>query len=195
MEKHYGAQDEALKFFQLATVGLPPGVDLQAGAVVHGLSASAYLTLGHPHHARSALRTARSMFGEAPNPEASLTFFAFYGPGHGLLAATGSKLASYDTARADVLHALRTRPAYDVRCRALDTIVLATILINVGELSGGIVEAQRALGLVTTVGSQRVRDRLEPLEQALLARRDSTSQDFARRVRALRAPQEPDTMI
>jgi hypothetical protein len=90
-----------------------------------------------------------------------------------------------------VLHALHTRPAYDVRCRALDTIVLATILLNAGEFGGGIAETRRALGLVTSVGSQRVRDRLRPVERALLARQDSTCQDLARRVRILRAPQEP----
>jgi transcriptional regulator with XRE-family HTH domain len=195
MEKHYGAPDDALKFFQLAMAGLPLDADPQVGAVVHGLSASAYLALGHPDHARTELSTSRALFGEAPDSEVSLPFFSFYGPGHGLLAATGSKLTSYDTARADVLHALRTRPAYDVRCRALDTIVLATILINAGESSGGSVETRRALSLVTAVGSQRVRDRLEPLERALFARRDSTCQDLARRVRTLRLPQEPVTAV
>jgi hypothetical protein len=45
--------------------------------------------------------------------------------------------------------------------------VLATILINSGELRDGINETCRALDLVTAVGSQRVRDRLEPMERAL----------------------------
>ncbi|MGH3822028.1 MAG: hypothetical protein ACRDRA_04200 [Pseudonocardiaceae bacterium] len=94
-----------------------------------------------------------------------------------------------------MLHALRACPAYDVRCRALDTIVLATILINAGELAQGMTETRRAFGLVTVVGSQRVRDRPQPLDRALLARRDITCQDLARRVRTLRAPQEPDTAI
>lgn len=79
-------------------------------------------------------------------------------------------------------------PIYDVRCRALDTIVLATILINSGELRDGISETRRALDLVTAVGPQRVRDRLEPLERALAGRRDSTCQDLARRARTLRVP-------
>lgn len=134
MEKHYGAPDEALKFFQLATAGLPHGADRQVGA-----------------------RGARSVGLGVPRP--------------------------------------RARAAYDVRCRVLDTIVLATILVNAGELSGGIIETRRVFSLVTAVGSQRVRDRLEPLEQALLARRDSTCQDLARRIRTLRAPQEPDTTV
>ncbi|MGH3797801.1 MAG: hypothetical protein ACRDSP_23260 [Pseudonocardiaceae bacterium] len=74
------------------------------------------------------------MFRDAPDPEAALPFFAFYGPGHGLLAATGAKLADYEPALDDVQRALDLRSDYDVRCRALDTIVLATILIDSGEI-------------------------------------------------------------
>ena len=188
MEKHYGAPNDALKLFQLATVGTARSQDPQIGAVLHGLSASAYLTLSHPDRARAELSESRAMFADAADGGAgSLPFFAFYGPGHGLLAATGTKLADYGTARMDVREALNNRPDYDVRCNALDTIVLATILINAGELREGTSETRRALGLVGEVGSQRVRDRLEPLERALLARRDSTCQDLARRVTAVRS--------
>ncbi|MGH3889776.1 MAG: helix-turn-helix domain-containing protein [Pseudonocardiaceae bacterium] len=188
MEKHYNAPNDALKLFQIATAGLPVNADPQSGAVLHGLAASAYLTLGHAEHARAALKQSRNLFAEVAEPEAALPFFAFYGPGYGLLAATGAKLADYALAHADVQRALDTRPDYDVRCRALDTIVLATILINSGELRDGINETRRALDLVTVVGSQRVRDRLERLERALAGRRDSTCQDLARRVRTLRMP-------
>lgn len=187
MEKHYRAPGDALKLFQLGTIGLPVNGDPQARAVLHGLAAGAYLTLGHPDQARAELRTARSLFSDAPDAAASLPFFAFYGPGHGLLAATGSKLADYDSARTDVQQALDTRPDYDVRCRALDTIVLATILINAGELRDGIMETRRALALVQEVGSQRVRDRLAPLGDALTGRNDSTCRDLARQVRAATA--------
>ena len=146
------------------------------------------MTLGHTELARAALKQSRTLFAEVVEPEAALPFFAFYGPGHGLLAATEAKLADYELARSDVQRALDTRPDYDVRCCALDTIVLATILISSGELRDGINETRHALGLVTAVGSRRVRDRLEPLERALAGRRDSTCQDLARRVRALRVP-------
>jgi transcriptional regulator with XRE-family HTH domain len=188
MEKHYNAPNDALKFFQIATAGLPVNADPQSSAVLHGLAASAYLTLGHAEHARAALKQSRKLFAEVAEPEAALPFFAFYGPGHGLLAATEAKLADYELARSDVQRALDTRPDYDVRCRAMDTIVLATILISSGELRDGITETRRALDLVVAVGSQRVRDRLEPLERALAGRRDSTCQDLARRVRILRVP-------
>jgi hypothetical protein len=41
---------------------------------------------------------------------------------------------------------------------------------------------------VAPLQSVRARARLEPLEQALAARRDSTCQDLARVVRRVRAP-------
>lgn len=189
MEKHHGAPNDALKLFQLARMGTEHSGDPQVEAVLSGLSASAYLALGHSEHAQAQVRQARQLFDEA-DAESSLPFFAFYGPGSGLLAAVESKMADYGNARSDVLAALRTRPSYDVRCNALDTIVLATILIGAGELGEGVRETRRALELVTQVGSQRVRDRLEPLEQALAARRDSTCVELARMARALRVPAE-----
>lgn len=178
MEKHHGDANDALKFFQLAETGIEPTRDPQGAAVLAGLSASAYLSVGHPDVARQQVARSRKLFADA-DPSTSLPFFEFYGPGHGLLAATSSKLADYDTARTDVTNALRTRPAFDVRCNVLDTIVLATVALNAGELSTGLPQARQAVSLVGSVGSQRVRDRLAPMIQALESRPDSTSQDLA----------------
>ncbi len=183
MEKQYGAPNDALKMFQLAEMG--EGLDPQAQAVVAGLSATAYQKLGLPTEARQQLKKARSLFryGSTSQP-----FFNFYGPGSGLLAAGEAKLGDYDLAREDVVNAIKTRPNFDKRCDALDTIVLATTHIQAGELRGGIPQTQKALDLVREVGSQRVRDRLEPLETALTARNDSTCKDLARMVRMVRTP-------
>lgn len=182
MEKHAGDSNAALKMLQLAETGVDPGRDPQASAVLAGLSASAFLTLGHADDARRQVARSRALFTDADYAK-SLPFFAFYGPGHGLLAASSSKLANYDTARTDIVRALRTRPSYDVRCNALDTIVLATVALNAGEAATGIPEARRALSLVTQVGSQRARDRLAPMIQALESRSDSTARDLAIHVR------------
>lgn len=187
MEKHHGAPETALKLLQLAQVSGDVHRDAQVRAVIGGLTASTYQRLGNAEHARRELHRSRQLFADA-EPEKALPFFAFYGPGSGLLAAVGSKLGDYEAARADVKAALRTRPEYDVRCNALDTIVLATILVNAGEFRDGVANTRRAFELVTDVGSQRVRDRLEPLEKALAARRDGTCQDLARRARELRVP-------
>jgi hypothetical protein len=75
----------------------------------------------------------------------------------------------------------------------LDTIVLATVTLNAGETSTGIPEARRALSLVSQVGSQRARDRLAPMIQALASRPDSTSRDLA--VHARRASQVPSQQV
>ena len=192
MEKHAGDPNAALKMFQLAQTGISPDSDPQASAVLAGLSASAFLTLGHADEARHQVSRARSLFADAHSAD-SLPFFSFYGAGHGLLAASSSKLANYDTARTDVVNALRTRPSYDVRCNALDTIVLATVTLNAGETSTGIPEARRALSLVSQVGSQRARDRLAPMIQALASRPDSTSRDLA--VHARRVSRVPSQQV
>jgi transcriptional regulator with XRE-family HTH domain len=192
MEKHAGDPNAALKLLQVAETGIDPGADPQASAVLAGLSASAYLSLGHADLARRQVARSRELFADA-NPASSLPFFSFYGPGHGLLAASSSKLANYDVARTDIVNALRTRPSYDVRCNALDTIVLATVALNAGEASIGVPEARRALSLVTQVGSQRARDRLSPMIQALAARPDATSRELA--VHARRVSQVPSQRV
>lgn len=188
MEKAAGDPNTALKFFQLAETGIDPGADPQASAVLAGLSASAYLSLGHVDVARRQVARSRELFADA-NPADSLPFFSFYGPGHGLLAASSSKLANYDAARTDVVNALRTRPSYDVRCNALDAIVLATVALNAGETSTGIPEARRALSLVTQVGSQRARDRLASMIQALESRPRADFAELARRARQVASRQ------
>jgi transcriptional regulator with XRE-family HTH domain/tetratricopeptide (TPR) repeat protein len=184
MQKTHGNADDALRLLHLAQIGAPLA-DPQTGAVLAGLSASTYVAVGQPERARADLALARTLFAQA-QPASSTPFFAFYGPGAGLLASVEAKLGDLDAARTEVTRALDTRPDYDVRCTALDTIVLATILIEAGEFRDGVTATRRALELVTEVGSQRVRDRLEPLERALAARRDSTCAELARRVRTLR---------
>ncbi|MFL6145279.1 MAG: helix-turn-helix domain-containing protein [Labedaea sp.] len=186
MEKTHGHPDDAVHLLHLAQIGAHRA-DPQAGAVLAGLSARAYVAVNHRDRARSDLALARTLFAEA-QPAASTPFFAFYGPGAGLLASVETKLGNLDAARTEVRRALDTRPDYDVRCAALDTIVLATVLIEAGEFRDGATATRRALDLVTEVGSRRVRDRLAPLERALTVRRDSTLADLARRVRALRVP-------
>lgn len=185
MEEQTGGADHALKLLQLAQVGTDESGDPQAGAVLHGLSASAYVALDRPDLARERVKRARAMFAQADSAR-SLPFFEFYGPGYGLLAAVQVKLGDHEQARRDVMAALKARPAFDRRCDALDTIVLATALLNGGEINRGIAATRDALRLVSEVASQRVRDRLEPLESALRIRRNSTCTDLAERARLVR---------
>lgn len=183
MEKDQGRNDDALRLLQMAQMNGQR--DPQIGAVLAGQSAGAYRSLGLPDQMRAELGLARTLFADA-QPETSLPYFEFYGPGAGLLASVEVKAGNLDAARADITRALDTRPDYDVRCNALDTIVLATILINAGEFRDGVVATRRALELVTEVYSQRVLDRLAPLQEALSNRRDSTCRDLAHSIATIR---------
>jgi len=187
MEKNHGDANYALKYFQLAQIGAATSTatDPQVGAVLAGETVGAYYTLGYSDKAQEELRKARQLFGDA-DASKSLPFFASYGKGFGVLASCELKLGNYDSARADGLHALSLRPEVDVRCNALDTIILATTNMQAGELREGIQQTQRALELIRAVGSQRIRDRLEPLEMALASRYDSTCRDLARIVQQVR---------
>jgi tetratricopeptide (TPR) repeat protein len=185
MEKHDDNSNAALKLFQLASVATAKSEDPQIGAVLRASSASAYFKLGYEEKARACLKDARSRFADA-NPQASLPFFEYYGVGSGILAAAEVKMSDFDAAHTDVSRALASRPTYDVRCSALDTIVLSRLLIDAGEMAKGVTQSRRAIELVTEVGSRRVRDRLAPLQKALAGRRDSTCQDLARTIASLR---------
>lgn len=185
IEKNYGDPNEALKLLQLAQVGAAT-TDLQASAVLAGETVAAYYSVGYPDKARQELHTARTLFGRA-DPSKSLPFFASYAGGNGVLASGELKLGNYDVARVDGTNALRSRPVFDVRCNALDTIILATTNMRAGELREGIQQTQRALVLVREVGSRRIRDRLMPLAEELESRNDSTCRDLARIVRTGKA--------
>jgi tetratricopeptide (TPR) repeat protein len=190
MEKHSGNYEHALKLLQLGQAAAGGSADPQVHAVLHGLSASAFLALGRADLATDQLRAARTLFAQA-EPAVSLPFFAYYGPGYGLLAAVENKLGDYEPAQADVRAALRTRPTYDLRCTALDTVVLATVLLRAGELAEGMTQARRALALAGEMGSQRVLDRLAPLQSVLAAHRDSTCRDLAGQVCSVRRSTVP----
>lgn len=67
-------------------------------------------------------------------------------------------------------------------------ITLATVHLRSGEIASGTILTRRVIADVAPLQSVRARARLEPLEQALTARRDSTCQDLARAVQRVRAP-------
>lgn len=185
MEKHDGNSRQALKLFQLGAAATGTSNDPQIAAVLHASSASAYQKLGHDDRARVMVREARSRFKDA-TPSRSLPFFEYYGSGNGVLAAAEIKLRDYDRAHGNVTRALATRPSYDTRCQALDTIVLSRIQIESGELAKGVKSTRQVIDLVADLDSLRVLDRLEPLQKTLAARHDSTCQDLARRIATMR---------
>jgi hypothetical protein len=67
----------------------------------------------------------------------------------------------------EILTALRKRPKGDAWCNALDTIILATINMQAGEVGAAVQDTQRALMLVQRVGSPQLHNRMMPLADEL----------------------------
>lgn len=185
MEKSLGNSEFALKLLQVGQAAAKTSADPQVQAVIGGETVDGYVSMGHPDTARKELKAARSLFRDADITQ-SLPGFAAYGNGHGVLASAELKLGNSTAARQEILTALSKRPKYDHWCNALDTIILATVDIQAGEVSEAVRDTQRALKLVGQVGSWQLQKRLTPLADELGKRPDSTCQDLARAVRAAR---------
>jgi transcriptional regulator with XRE-family HTH domain len=185
MEKSLGDPGFALKLLQIGQAAAVESDDPQVRAVLAGETVAGYVASGRPDMAKRELVTARSLFADADITK-SLPGFAAYGNGHGVLASAELKLGNFVSARTEILTALRKRPTYDSWCNALDTIILATTDIRAGEVGEAVQDAQKALTLVKQVGSWRLGERLMPLAVELEKRKDSTCQDLARAVRAVR---------
>jgi hypothetical protein len=188
MEKSLGDPEFALKLLQIGQAAAASSSDPQARAVLGGETVAGYVAFGRPDMAKKELITARSLFADADIRQ-SLPGFASYGNGHGVLASAELTLGNFTAARGEILNALRKRPKDDHWCNALDTIILATTNMRAGEIREGIQDTQKALVLVKQVGSNQLRDRLMPLADELDSRKDSTCQDLAKAVRAVRVAQ------
>jgi transcriptional regulator with XRE-family HTH domain len=185
IEKSLGNSEFALKLLQVGQVAASTSADPQVRAVIGGETVDGYVALGRPDLARKELNQARSLFADADITQ-SLPGFALYGNGHGVLASAELRMGNFVTARQEILAALRKRPKYDQWCNALDTIILATADIRAGEVREAVQDTQNALTLVKQVGSWQLQGRLVPLAVELEKRNDSTCQDLARAVWAVR---------
>jgi transcriptional regulator with XRE-family HTH domain len=185
IEKSLGDPEFSLKLLQVGQTAAATSIDPQVRAVLGGEAVAGYVAMGRPDMARKELATARSLFADADVSQ-SLHGFAAYGNGHGVLASAEQKLGNYDAARTEILTALRKRPKDDAWCNALDTIILATINMQAGEVGAAVQDTQRALMLVQRVGSPQLHNRMVPLADELGRRNDSTCRDLARAVRAVK---------
>ena len=184
IEKSLGDPEFSLKLLQVGQTAAATSTDPQVRAVLGGEAVAGYVAMGRPDMARKELAAARSLFADADVSQ-SLHGFAAYGNGHGVLASAEQKLGNYDAARTEILTALRKRPKDDAWCNALDTIILATINMQAGEIGAAVQDTQRALMLVQRVGSPQLHNRMMPLADELGRRNDSTCRDLARAVRTV----------
>ncbi|MGH3874465.1 MAG: hypothetical protein ACRDSR_23680 [Pseudonocardiaceae bacterium] len=185
IEKSLGDPEFALKLLQIGQTAAAGSADPQVRAVLGGEAVAGYVTAGRPDIAKRELGTARSLFADADISK-SLSGFAAYGNGHGVLASAELELGNLEAARGEILNALRKRPKDDAWCNALDTIILATVNIRAGELREGVQDTQRAISLVRRVGSRQLQDHMMPLAEELDRRNDSTCHDLARATRAVK---------
>jgi plasmid maintenance system antidote protein VapI len=182
MEKELGDPKYALKLLQLGQVSAADCSDPRIRGVLGGEAVAGYIAFGRPDMAKQELATARGLFADADDSKAVPGFKA-YGNGHAMWAVNEFLLGNFEAAHGEIINALQERLVDDVWGNALDTIILALISIQAGEIREGIQQTHRALVLVKQVGSRMLNERMMPLADELENRNDSTCQDLARIVR------------
>lgn len=184
MEKELGDPKYALKLLQLGQMSASDCSDPRVRAVLGGEAVAGYIAFGNPDMAKRELGTARRVFADADRSQ-SVPGFGSYGQGHAMWAVGEMQLGNFEVARGDIMNALAERSPDDVWCNSLDTIILATISMQSGEIREGIQQTHRALALVRQVGSRRLEERMLPLADLLASRQDSTCRDLARVIRLM----------
>ena len=182
MGREREAPNYALKLYQLARVRLMDVRDEDARAAarnawLHVQAASALVLLDRPDDAAEELARA--------NPEHLRDPFERADMDH-LRALVYMGLDKMDAAESCAASSLQTWGDKDRRDGVLAEITLAQLHVQAGEPDGTEL-ARRAIFRVAELHSVRARDRLEPLERALAARRDATAHDLARRAAAARS--------
>jgi hypothetical protein len=174
----------ALKLLQLALIKLGdvPADDERRAALeawVRADSATALHHLGEPARARSELSAAREGWQPGDTHRA--------GDVDHVAARLALESRQLDAAAELAAASVRRWEGHaNRRAGVLPGITLATIHVQAGEPIGPAL-ARRAIEGVVELRSVRARDRLEPLERALDARRNTDAQDLVRRVAAVRA--------
>lgn len=176
-----GAPDPALKLFQLGAGTAPSQL---SRAMFENYAACALARLGLTDEARAALSRAAHALGNARDssiePDA-LPCGIPYAAG-----CTHNALCSFEPAVSELTTAIGVDHRV-VRCSTFKLAELATVHLRAGELTAGLRTATVVLGNARMLRSALVRRRLEVLQRAAAARRDSACQDLAREVAALRA--------
>jgi transcriptional regulator with XRE-family HTH domain len=182
MDRELGAPNDALKLYQMAQGKLS---DLPGGhpelpaqrASLYVRSAHCWALLDRPHHAREQLARAGDLPTLKDPFERALA--------DAVRAFTELALGQIDAAEQYATNSVRTWSPDDRRESAYARIALAATHAVAGELDTART-AVAAFDAVDELSSAFNRAMLAPLEQALAARKDSTSVELAQRARALR---------
>jgi len=187
---HRGAQDQALRFFQLGLIAGQDADDPLTVAMLHANLGWAHAIMGQRSKALSALGRAEDEFvrGE-DNLPAWVAFFsaadlaALTGMVHSLLLGDDSAVKAITSLTASIT----SRGAGTARSTLFELTALAATRLKAGDVAGGVQDGNRAVDLAGTVRSVRTIERLEPLLDA--ARNhpgDDGAVELARRVAILR---------
>jgi transcriptional regulator with XRE-family HTH domain/tetratricopeptide (TPR) repeat protein len=178
--QHHGEPNEALKYYQLATVKLDgrSGDGRACPALLAASAAWACAQIGDRNTAQRYLDSAQDYWAG----DRSTTPVVGIIGGFALLAM--DRLEQGVNAVNDYLRARGGDPTHArTRCRSLAR--LATAHLHDGNLAEGTAAATMCLSLVRELSSQTARDQLTSLRAAAASRRDSTCQDLAEQVRVI----------
>ena len=191
---HRGAANDALKWFQLGQIAAQDSGSELAVAVLCGNEAWAYAMLGDDVQAKKMLGRSRDELVRANLAEApdwarfynETDMYAMTGTVHNELAAFDPRHAT--TAISAFGQALNRYDDAMSRSQAFTLTMLATSHLRQGDVDHGVHVGRKALAMASAVKSQRVTDRMKPLEiEAARRSYNSDSRDLSNLIRQHRS--------
>ncbi len=191
---HYHEPNEALKLFQLGQLSAQDSGSPLTVAVLCANEAWAYGMLNRPNQVQEMLGRTKDEFARANLAEAPdwVRFFDEHDL-HCMIGSAQDALAVFDPkkhAPIAVAHTMKANSMYGSDMQRSHTFGLgmqATNHIRAGDLQEGIKIGRRALQVGEQVKSQRVADRLKPLQvEATKHRMNADARDFAEEVQRFR---------
>jgi hypothetical protein len=178
---HHGEPNDALKWFQLGQIAAQDSGSELAVAVLCGNEAWAYAMMGDDVQAKKLLGRSRDELARANMNEAP-DWARFYNDTdmYAMIGTVHNELAAFDPRHAAVAipafgQALARYDDLMGRSAAFTLTMLATSHMRQGDVDHGVQVGRKALMAASAVKSQRVTDRLKPLE--IEAARRSTNPD------------------
>jgi hypothetical protein len=186
---HYGAPSDALKWFELGQATARDSGSVLAGAVLYSNQAWAYAMMGDGVQAttllgRSGDELARANLAEAPGWATfynETDMYAMIGTVHTELSAFQVRYAAIAIPALD--HALARYNDSMARSRVFTLTMLATNHLRQDDTSHGVQIGRKALACATGLRSQRITDRLKPLELAAAQSSNSDSRELTHLIR------------
>jgi tetratricopeptide (TPR) repeat protein len=177
---HHRAASAALKWFQLGQIAAQDSGSELAVAVLCSNEAWAYAMRGDDVQATKLLSRSRDALAKANLAEAP-DWARFYNEAdmYAMIGTVHNELSAFDPRHAAIAipafgQALTRYDDSMARSQAFTLTMLATSHLRHGDVKQGVLAGRKALKLASAVKSQRVTDRLQPL-QTETARRSNSS--------------------